>query len=70
MQFRKKKYKRITIRIKPQMEFKKILDTLEEIIFPELGNTQQNMKYAVLELINNSLRAHRENNISELEHLT
>lgn len=65
MQFRKKTYKRITIKLKPQMEFKKILETLEEIILPEMGRKQQNLKYAVLEMVNNSIRVHRENKIKE-----
>jgi anti-sigma regulatory factor (Ser/Thr protein kinase) len=47
------------------MEFKKILDTLEEIRLPDMGTKQQNMKYAVLEMVNNSIRAHRENNIDK-----
>jgi anti-sigma regulatory factor (Ser/Thr protein kinase) len=47
------------------MEFKKILDTLEEIGLPEMGNKQQNLKYAVLEMVNNSIRVHRENKINK-----
>ena len=65
MQYRDKTYKHITIRIKPQLEFKKILDTLEEIVLPEMGSKQQNLKYAVLEMVNNSIRVHRENEINE-----
>jgi len=65
MQYRDKTYKRITIKIKPRMQFKKILDTLEEIMLPEMGSKQQNLKYAVLEMVNNSIRAHRENKINE-----
>ncbi len=65
MQYRDKTYKRITIKIKPQMKFKNILDTLEEIILPEMGGKQQNLKYAVLEMVNNSIRVHRENKINK-----
>ena len=65
MQFRNKTYKHITIKIKPQMQFKKILDTLEEIVLPEMGSKQQNLKYAVLEMVNNSIRVHRENEINK-----
>ena len=65
MVYRGKKYKRIVINIKPEMEFKGILDTLEEISLPEVGTKPQNIKYAILEMVNNSIRAHRENNIAE-----
>lgn len=65
MQYRNKTYKHITIKIKPQMQFKQILDTLEEIMLPEMGSKQQNLKYAVLEMVNNSIRVHRENKINE-----
>jgi len=75
MIFRGKQYKRIAINIKPQLQFKNILDLLEEIEIPETGTKPQNIKYAVLEMVNNSVRAHREHNIEEpltvtLEELT
>jgi light-regulated signal transduction histidine kinase (bacteriophytochrome) len=70
MKYRKKTYNRITIKIQPQMEFKKILDTLEDITLPEMGSKQQNLKYAVLEMVNNSIRVHREHEINEPIHIT
>lgn len=65
MLFRGKQYKRIAINIKPQLEFKKVLDLLEEIEIPDVGTKPQNIKYALLEMINNSIRAHREHDIDE-----
>ncbi len=65
MLFRGKQYKRIAINIKPQLEFKKVLDLLEEIEISDLGTKPQNIKYALLEMINNSIRAHREHHIEE-----
>ena len=52
------------------MEFKRILDTLEDITLPEMGSKQQNLKYAVLEMVNNSIRVHREHEINKPIHIT
>ncbi|MFO7850104.1 MAG: ATP-binding protein [Spirochaetia bacterium] len=42
------------------MDFKKILNKLNDVYIPECGVTREQAVYAVLELLNNSLRAHRE----------
>ena len=65
MIFREKKYKRVKLSIKPDIEFKKVLETLDDLRLPDTDTKPQNIKYAVLEMINNSLRAHRENRIPD-----
>ena len=65
MIFRNKKCKRVNLSIKPDIEFKEILNTLDDLTLPDTGIKPQNIKYAVLEMINNSIRAHRENRIRD-----
>ena len=48
------------INISPIVEFREILKVLNNIHLPDYGIDHDNMKYAVMELLNNSLRAHRE----------
>jgi anti-sigma regulatory factor (Ser/Thr protein kinase) len=45
--------------IDPRAGFRKILDTLEQLALPDMSCKADHVKYAVLEMINNSLRAHR-----------
>jgi anti-sigma regulatory factor (Ser/Thr protein kinase) len=59
MLFRSRRYRRIRLRIDPGAGFRTILDTLEELGLPDMTCKADHVKYAVLEMINNSLRAHR-----------
>lgn len=58
--FRGKRSRRVRLSIDPRTEFRRILQVVEEMGFPECGISPENVRFAVLELINNSLRAHRE----------
>ncbi|MCF7928299.1 MAG: ATP-binding protein [Spirochaetales bacterium] len=57
------------LRIEPGIPFKTILKTLEQIDFPQTTIRHDHIIYAVLELVNNSLRAHREHEVNEPVHL-
>lgn len=57
-----KKSKRLKLNIDPAADFREVLKVLESLSFPAYIQNQENIKYAVLELLNNSLRAHREKN--------
>jgi anti-sigma regulatory factor (Ser/Thr protein kinase) len=59
MLFRSRRYRRIRLKIDPHAEFRSILYTLEELSLPDMSCKADHVKYAVLEMINNSLRAHR-----------
>ncbi|MEW5816339.1 MAG: ATP-binding protein [Spirochaetota bacterium] len=63
IEFRKKPYRRLKINIKPIAEFNEILHILNCINFPGLTVNTEHVIYAILELINNSLRAHREKKV-------
>jgi anti-sigma regulatory factor (Ser/Thr protein kinase) len=59
MWFDDREYKRIRLSIHPRAEFRRVLKTLAGMRMPEAGQNSEHLKYAVLEMINNSLRAHR-----------
>ncbi len=58
--YRDKAYKKLRIKISPAAKFNTILATINEVSFPGSPVKSEHIVYAVLELINNSLRAHRE----------
>ena len=55
----------VNIRIHPRTDFREILKTLNALFFPRYIKNQEDIKYAVLELISNSQRAHREKEVEE-----
>ena len=61
--FRSKQGDQVIVNIHPKADFREVLQTLESIRFPEFVRNVENIKYAVLELISNSLRAHREKQV-------
>ncbi len=65
MIFRKKRCRKVKISIKPVVEFKQVLDALDDLELPETDAKPQDIKYAVLEMINNSIRVHRDHGIDE-----
>ena len=60
IQYEKKRYKKLSFRIFPSTDFQQILSKLNNVSFSHSSLTPEQIIYAVLELINNSLRAHRE----------
>jgi anti-sigma regulatory factor (Ser/Thr protein kinase) len=60
MEFRSRRYRRLRVAIHPRVGFRKVLALLDDVAFPSLPGKAEHLKYAVLELINNSLRAHRQ----------
>lgn len=63
--FNNKTYKKININIKPQAEFNDILLVLNELHFEGYEDQEEQIIFAILELLNNSLRAHREKGIDK-----
>ena len=70
MSFRGKICRTFKMNIYPFAEFNEILTQLNEITFIGGRINQEHAMYAVLELINNSLRAHREKSITKPLRLT
>jgi anti-sigma regulatory factor (Ser/Thr protein kinase) len=63
--FQSKRSDQVTVSIHPTADFREILLTLESIQFPDFIENPDNIKYAILELISNSLRAHREKQVDK-----
>jgi hypothetical protein len=63
--FQSKRSDQVTVNIHPTADFREILQTLESIHFPDFVSNAENIKYAILELISNSLRAHREKSVEK-----
>jgi anti-sigma regulatory factor (Ser/Thr protein kinase) len=57
--------RKLRISIHPAAEYRKVLAVLNSLVLPGFVPNPENVKFAVLELINNSLRAHREKRVSE-----
>jgi len=63
--FQSKRSDQITLNIHPDADFREVLQILESIQFPDFVGNSDNIKYAVLELISNSLRAHQEKKVDK-----
>lgn len=63
--FKGRKYKRVIMNISGDAPFHEILKQVNGLTIPESPHDDEHTRYAMLELINNSLRAHREQGINE-----
>lgn len=63
--YRGKACRQLRLTIDPRSEFRDVLRIIEEVDLAGDGLNPVNMKYALLELINNSLRAHREKKVDK-----
>lgn len=63
--YQNRAYKQVSISIRPDAEFNDILLILNSLEFKECKQNEEQIIFAILELLNNSLRAHREKNIYE-----
>jgi anti-sigma regulatory factor (Ser/Thr protein kinase) len=63
LEFEERSSTRIVLHVHPQAAFREVLKVIQAIRLPGFVANEDNVKYAVLELLNNSLRAHREKNV-------
>ncbi len=63
--FQGRKYKNVAINIAGGAPFHAILKKINEITLPDCPGEDEEIRYAIMELINNSLRSHREHGIKE-----
>jgi anti-sigma regulatory factor (Ser/Thr protein kinase) len=61
--FRNRSYRRIRLQISSRARFHEILRIVNSIEYPGDAVDSEQVNYALLELLNNSLRAHRDKNI-------
>ena len=55
-----KQSRTVRLKISPKADFRDVLHTLGEIGIPTTRVSDENIRFAILELLNNSIRAHRE----------
>ena len=65
MLYKEKEYKRIIFRLNPELGVNTILNSLENLKLNKVEEKSYCIKYAVLELISNSIRAHRKKKIDD-----
>ena len=65
IKYKEKKYKSATIKLSRDSDFNALLKEFNRLFFSGIGNKIEHIQYAVLELVNNSIRAHKEQNTSE-----
>jgi anti-sigma regulatory factor (Ser/Thr protein kinase) len=62
LQMNGKQSRTIRLKISPQADFREVIRTLESILIPPFRVSDEHIRFAILELLNNSIRAHREKN--------
>ena len=65
---RSRRCRQLRLNIHPTAEYRRVLDILNSLDLPASVGSPENVKFAVLELISNSLRAHRERRVREPVH--
>ena len=65
IEFEKRKCQNLTLRVSPQTSFQYILARMNEIKFVGCDRSTEHIVYSILELLNNSLRAHRNKNVKK-----
>jgi anti-sigma regulatory factor (Ser/Thr protein kinase) len=55
-----KRSRTVRVKVNPQAEFRSIIHVFDSIEIPQTGVSPDNLKFAILELVNNSIRAHKE----------
>jgi len=55
-----KQSRTIRLSVNPQADFRQVIHTLEAIVFPPVRVNAEHVRFAVLELLSNSIRAHKE----------
>lgn len=63
--YRQKTYRQLTFSFSGKVPFEKVLGALNHVDFNGTVENDEQAIYAILELINNSLRAHREKEVKE-----
>jgi sensor histidine kinase regulating citrate/malate metabolism len=65
IEYKQKNYRKLILNIAPDTEFNAILKVLNRLTFHGIQLNSDHIIFAVLELVNNSLRAHREKGIND-----
>jgi anti-sigma regulatory factor (Ser/Thr protein kinase) len=63
--FRSQSLKSLRLSFSPEGEFRAVVDTFGEIGYPSLPVNSELISFALLELVSNSIRAHRERKVAD-----
>jgi anti-sigma regulatory factor (Ser/Thr protein kinase) len=63
--FRSRSLKSLCLSFPPEGEFRAVVDTFGEIGYPSLPVNSELISFALLELVSNSIRAHRERKVAD-----
>ena len=66
IKYKAKNYKTVCIKLSAGSDFNALLKEFHALSFSKLENRIENIRYAILELVNNSIRAHKERKSNEL----
>ena len=65
LEFREEKRLELTLRFPPNQEFRQVVDAVRSVKLPPLPLNSELAAFSVLELLSNSIRAHRERGVQE-----
>lgn len=65
LEYRSERSRSLRLDYRPDVEFRDVVDGLGSLRYPELAVKSDLVTYALLELVSNSLRAHREKGVAE-----
>lgn len=65
LEFMNKKSLDLTLRFEPDQEFRQVVDAVRSVKLPPLPLNEELAAFSVLELLSNSIRAHRERGVRE-----
>lgn len=60
LQMNEKRSRTIRLSVNPRADFRDVIRTLQAIVLPPVRVSDEHVRFAVLELLNNSIRAHKE----------
>ena len=65
LEYRSQKLMSLLLTFSPDEEFRVILDSFKDITYPPISVNPELISFALLELVSNSIRAHRERGVTE-----
>lgn len=63
--YRTQRLRTLLLKFSPNVEFRRIVDDFNDISYPPTAVNPELLSFAILELVSNSIRAHREKGIDE-----
>jgi anti-sigma regulatory factor (Ser/Thr protein kinase) len=65
LEYRSQRYSTLSLEIDPGTEFRQVVDDFGELRYPPIGVNHDLVGFALLELVSNSIRAHKEHGVDE-----